>query len=140
MTATNTTAGTASSDSDRAQTKYPIVPFSDDVPTHPLLIVDSKAIQAGDADAIATLYCACSELGFFCELACSFFCGGRADLCPRCADLKNHGLDPEPIFAIGEATFDLPLEELMQFEQGDSGMSAGYKKANHTPRDNSSIH
>lgn len=43
--------------------------------------------------------------------------------------MKNHGVDPDPIFAIGEDTFDLPEDELMKFEQGDSGMSAGFKKA-----------
>lgn len=30
---------------------------------------------------------------------------------------------------MGEATFDLPEAELMEFEQGDGGMSAGYKRA-----------
>lgn len=51
---------------------------------------------------------------------------------PARLDLKNHGVDPEPIFAIGEDTFDLPEEELMKFEQGDGGMSAGFKKAGST--------
>jgi hypothetical protein len=31
------------------------------------------------------------------------------------------------MFEMGEATFALPDEELAKFEQGDSGMSAGYK-------------
>lgn len=53
------------------------------------------------------------------------FCAAHRAL----ADLKNHGVDPDPIFAIGEDTFDLPEDELMKFEQGDSGMSAGFKKA-----------
>lgn len=33
------------------------------------------------------------------------------------------------MFEMGEATFALPAEELMGFEQGDGGMSAGYKRA-----------
>ncbi|ORY79744.1 Clavaminate synthase-like protein [Leucosporidium creatinivorum] len=91
---------------------YPIVPFSDDTPTHPLLVVDFEEVKAGKQEAIDTLFKACSNLGFF--------------------YLKNHGVDPEPIFAIGEDTFDLPEEELMKFEQGDGGMSAGFKKAGST--------
>ena len=33
------------------------------------------------------------------------------------------------MFAMGEATFAMPQDELDKFEQGDSGMSAGYKRA-----------
>jgi isopenicillin N synthase-like dioxygenase len=119
-----------------ARPQYPIVPFSDDVPTHPLLVVDYEAVAAGDKDAIDTLYTACASIGFF--------------------YLKNHGVQPEPMFAVsgfkvesgphsvaqlglrgqvGEDTFDLPLEELMKFEQGDGGMSAGYKRAGFTSVD-----
>lgn len=41
--------------------------------------------------------------------------------------LKNHGADEEvsSMFDMGEETMNLPLEEKMKFEQGDSGMSAG---------------
>lgn len=45
---------------------YPIVPFSDETPTHPLLVVDFEQVKAGDKDAIDTLFKACSTLGFFC--------------------------------------------------------------------------
>ncbi|KAK4699999.1 hypothetical protein P7C70_g6253, partial [Phenoliferia sp. Uapishka_3] len=55
------------------------------------------------------LFQACTSLGFF--------------------YLKNHGVDPEPVFEMGQDTFALPMEELMKFEQGDTGMSAGYKRA-----------
>ncbi|KAK4053176.1 hypothetical protein OIV83_001911 [Microbotryomycetes sp. JL201] len=89
--------------------KFPVEPFPEDLETHPLLIVDYDKVKAGDKAAIETLYKACSELGFF--------------------YLKNHGVDPEPVFAVGEDTFDLPMDELMKFEQGDSGMSAGFKAA-----------
>ncbi|KAM0792596.1 hypothetical protein ACM66B_005257 [Microbotryomycetes sp. NB124-2] len=89
--------------------KFPVEPFPEDLKTHPLLVVDYEQVKAGDQDAINTLFKACSELGFF--------------------YLKNHGVDPEPVFNVGEDTFDLPMEELMKFEQGDSGMSAGFKAA-----------
>jgi hypothetical protein len=41
--------------------------------------------------------------------------------------LKNHGVDDEvtAMFEMGKQTMDLPLEEKMKFEQGDSGMSHG---------------
>lgn len=88
---------------------WPPEPFDDKLPTHPLLIVDYQAVKAGEQEAIDTLYQACSNLGFF--------------------YLKNHGVDPEPVFEVGEDTFALPLDELMEFEQGDSGRSAGFKAA-----------
>ena len=45
--------------------------------------------------------------------------------------LKNHGVDDEvdQMFAMGAETMSLPLSEKMEFEQGDSGMSFGYKAA-----------
>lgn len=65
---------------------------------------------AGDKDEINTLYTACTKLGFF--------------------YLKNHGVDEfvEPMFnEVGEV-FKEPLEELLKYEMGDGGRSAGYKK------------
>ena len=43
--------------------------------------------------------------------------------------LKNHGVDAEvdQMFAMGAETMDLPLPEKTAFEQGDEGMSFGYK-------------
>lgn len=43
--------------------------------------------------------------------------------------LKNHGVDDEvdQMFAMGAETMSLPLSEKMEFEQGDDGMSFGYK-------------
>lgn len=42
--------------------------------------------------------------------------------------MKNHGADQlvDDMFNMGKETMDLPLEEKMQFEQGDSGTSFGY--------------
>lgn len=49
--------------------------------------------------------------------------------------LTNYGVtsqDIDGMFEMGEATFAMPTEELDKFEQGDSGMSAGYKRAGST--------
>lgn len=88
-------------------TSFP--PFPDDVPTHPLLVVDYNLIQAGDSDEIDKLWKAATELGFW--------------------YLKNHGAEEEVdmMFEMGKRTMELPLEEKLKFEQGDSGNSAGYK-------------
>ncbi|KDE07059.1 hypothetical protein MVLG_02635 [Microbotryum lychnidis-dioicae p1A1 Lamole] len=92
-----------------ARAVFPIEPFPSDLETHPLLVVDYTKIASRDQAEIDQLYKACTSIGFF--------------------YLKNHGVDPEPMFAVGEDTFDLPLDYLDQFEQGDSGMSAGFKRA-----------
>lgn len=88
---------------------YPPLPFPEDLECHPLLVVDYELIKARSNDEISKLFKACTSLGFF--------------------YLKNHGVDPEPVFHMGEETFALPADELMKFEQGDTGMSAGYKAA-----------
>jgi hypothetical protein len=36
------------------------------------------------------------------------------------------------MFEVGADTFRLPLNELLKFEQSDSGLSAGYKKVGQT--------
>ncbi|GEM06813.1 oxidoreductase,Oxoglutarate/iron-dependent oxygenase family [Rhodotorula toruloides] len=91
--------------------QYPRTDFPADLECHPLLIVDFAKVACGDEKEIDTLYSACTNLGFF--------------------YLKNFGFEDvvEPMFEMGKATFSLPDDELMPFEQGDSGMSAGYKKA-----------
>jgi len=90
---------------------YPRTDFPEDLECHPLLVVDYAKVAAGDEHEVDQLYQACTALGFF--------------------YLKHHGVEhlTEPMFAMGKATFELPDDELMPFEQGDSGMSAGYKKA-----------
>ncbi|TCD63370.1 hypothetical protein EIP91_005623 [Steccherinum ochraceum] len=86
-------------------------PFPNDVPTHPLLIVDYQLLLQKDEAEINKLWKAATELGFW--------------------YLKNHGADDEVngMFEMGAETMALPLEEKMKFEQGDDGMSAGYKAA-----------
>lgn len=44
-------------------TSYP--PFPDDVPTHPLLVVDYQLLLQNDQDEINTLWKAATELGFW---------------------------------------------------------------------------
>ncbi|KAF4611479.1 hypothetical protein D9613_004584 [Agrocybe pediades] len=86
-------------------------PFPDDVPTHPLLVVDYQLIKKKDPSEVDKLWEAATKLGFW--------------------YLKNHEADdivPE-MFELGKETMALPLEEKMKFEQGDEGMSFGYKAA-----------
>ncbi|KWU44250.1 Clavaminate synthase-like protein [Rhodotorula sp. JG-1b] len=94
--------------------KYPRTDFPEDLECHPLLVVDFAKVKAGDEAEIDQLYNACTNLGFF--------------------YLKNHEIDDltEPMFEMGKSTFSLPAEELLPFEQGDGGMSAGYKFAGST--------
>ena len=40
-------------------------PFPEDVPTHPLLIVDYQLVQAGDEHEVNKLWRAATELGFW---------------------------------------------------------------------------
>ncbi|GAA5967049.1 hypothetical protein JCM11641_000423 [Rhodosporidiobolus odoratus] len=96
------------------QAKYPRTDFPADVECHPLLVVDFEKIAAGDEAEVNTLYKACTTIGFF--------------------YLKNFGFEDatEPMFAFGDETFKLPDEDLLPFEQGDSGVSAGYKRAGST--------
>jgi len=98
---------------------YP--PFPTDVPTHPLLIVDYELLLKNDQDEINKLWKAATELGFW--------------------YLKNHGVDEEVghMFQMGAETMALPLEEKLKFEQGDEGMSHGYKAAGANATDASGV-
>ncbi|KAK0436293.1 hypothetical protein EV421DRAFT_1833024 [Armillaria borealis] len=89
-------------------------PFPDDVPTHPLLIIDYQLLQEGDTAETERLWEAARKLGFW--------------------YLRNHGVEEEAsrMFEIGEETMRLPLEEKMKYEQGDNGESFGYKVAGGT--------
>ncbi|KAI9059090.1 Clavaminate synthase-like protein [Trametes sanguinea] len=92
-------------------------PFPDNVPTHPLLVVDYELLKVRDKDEVAKLWKAATELGFW--------------------YLKNHGADEavDRMFEMGAETMDLPYEEKMRFEQGDSGFSFGYKAPGATVTD-----
>jgi len=84
-------------------------PFPEDVPTHPLLVVDYQKLVEDDPAEIETFWLAATSLGFW--------------------YLKNHGVDAEvdQMFSMGAETMSLPLAEKMAFEQGDDGVSFGYK-------------
>ncbi|KAI0773527.1 Clavaminate synthase-like protein [Fomes fomentarius] len=86
-------------------------PFPDDVPTHPLLVIDYQLIRDGVEDELNRLWEAATGLGFW--------------------YLKNHGVDKEveEMFDMGRETLDLPLQEKVKFEQGNDGFSFGYKAA-----------
>ncbi|THH20531.1 hypothetical protein EW146_g849 [Bondarzewia mesenterica] len=86
-------------------------PFPDDVPTVPLLVIDYALIKAGNVQESDRLWQAATELGFW--------------------YLKNHDVDQEAeeMFDMGASTLDLPMSEKMEYEQGDSGSSFGYKHA-----------
>lgn len=93
------------------QTTSLFPPFPDNVPTHPLIVVDYERIRAGHSVEIDRLWQAATTLGFW--------------------YLKNHGTDAavDDMFAMGDAVMRLPLEEKMKYEQGDEGNSFGYKVA-----------
>ena len=40
-------------------------PFPDNIPTHPLLVIDYELIRTGDKDEVAKLWTAATELGFW---------------------------------------------------------------------------
>ncbi|KAJ7083078.1 hypothetical protein B0H15DRAFT_923959 [Mycena belliarum] len=85
--------------------------FPQDVPTHPLLVVDYSLLLARDQTEIDRLWGAAQALGFW--------------------YLKNHGADDlaEGMFRMAAETMLLPMEEKLQYEQGDGGNSFGYKAA-----------
>lgn len=81
--------------------------FPEDVPTHPLLIIDYEKLKQGVKSEKDSFWTACTSIGFF--------------------YLRNHHVDIQPMWEMGAATMALPLEEKMKFEQGDTGRSFGYK-------------
>ncbi|KAF8167150.1 hypothetical protein B0H34DRAFT_680461 [Crassisporium funariophilum] len=88
---------------------YP--PFPDDIPTHPLLIIDYELVKNRNTQEIDRLWEAATKLGFW--------------------YLRNHGADDavNGMFDLGAETMALSKDEKMRFEQGDDGMSFGYKAA-----------
>ncbi|KAJ7452216.1 Clavaminate synthase-like protein [Mycena latifolia] len=85
--------------------------FPEDIPAHPLLVIDYERIKAGDTDEIEQLWTAATKLGFW--------------------YLKNHGVDEEvdKMFDMAAETMALSLEEKMEYDMGHEGMSFGYKAA-----------
>ncbi|KAL5503986.1 hypothetical protein ACEPAH_8058 [Sanghuangporus vaninii] len=89
-------------------------PFPENLPTHPLLVVDYGLVKSGDAQEIDKLWKASTELGFW--------------------YLKNHGADFEVdgMFDMGEETLTLPQDEKMKFIRGEGGFSFGIKRLGST--------
>ncbi|KXN87807.1 1-aminocyclopropane-1-carboxylate oxidase [Leucoagaricus sp. SymC.cos] len=85
--------------------------FPNDVPSHPLLIIDYALLKERDSKEIDRLWEAATKLGFW--------------------YLKNHDVEAEVegMFNLGVETMALPLEEKLKFDQGSDGSSAGYKAA-----------
>ncbi|KAF9523080.1 hypothetical protein CPB83DRAFT_776057 [Crepidotus variabilis] len=85
--------------------------FPADVKTHPLLVIDYQLLREADESEIDRLWEAATKLGFW--------------------YLKNHGAEEHAtkMFAMGADVMALPLEEKMRYEQGDDGVSFGYKAA-----------
>ncbi|KAJ7613200.1 hypothetical protein FB45DRAFT_939128 [Roridomyces roridus] len=92
-------------------TSIPVPPFPDDIPTHPLLVIDYELLKAREKAEIDRLWEAATTLGFW--------------------YLKNHGIDEEVngMFDMASETMALPMEKKMKYEQGDDGVSFGYKAA-----------
>ncbi|KAF7783865.1 hypothetical protein Agabi119p4_30 [Agaricus bisporus var. burnettii] len=86
-------------------------PFPDNIPTHPLLVIDFALLKARDPQEIDRLWEAATKLGFW--------------------YLKNHEAEEEvaKMFDLGAEAMLLPLEEKLKFDQGIDGSSAGYKAA-----------
>ncbi|KAJ3561262.1 hypothetical protein NP233_g10301 [Leucocoprinus birnbaumii] len=85
--------------------------FPNDVPTHPLLVIDYALLKENDPAETARLWEAATRLGFW--------------------YLKNHGVEIEvkEMFDLGVETMALPFDEKMKYDQGNDGNSAGYKAA-----------
>ncbi|KZT65771.1 Clavaminate synthase-like protein [Daedalea quercina L-15889] len=92
-------------------------PFPDDVPTHPLFVIDYSLIDQGDEAEKDRLWQAATQLGFW--------------------YLKNHGaeLEVEAMFSLGRTFMQLPLHEKLAYEEGDDGMQFGYKAAGYHTAD-----
>ncbi|GJJ08947.1 hypothetical protein Clacol_003167 [Clathrus columnatus] len=86
---------------------YP--PLPDNVPTHPLVVIDYELIRARDPIEIERLWEAATSLGFW--------------------YLMNHGADKEvnDMFDLGAKYMALPFDEKMEFTQGQGGSNFGYK-------------
>nr|VWP00262.1 Protein kinase domain-containing protein [Ganoderma boninense] len=86
-------------------------PFPEDVPTHPLLVIDYELIKKRGQAEIDKLWKAATELGFWQYVG------------PTLHE------DVNEMFEMGAKMMRLPLDEEMKCEQGDAGISFGYKAA-----------
>lgn len=78
-----------------------IPPFPNDVPTAQIQTIDFTLLAKGDAASSRAVFDAATGYGFF--------------------FLKNHQVDSDFMFDLADATFKLPLEELMKYDMGTTG-------------------
>lgn len=91
-------------------------PFPDDVPTAPLLRLSLASLLARDPTELSRFTAACEDIGFF-YLDLSTCDAGTAILA-----------DADKLFGVGEALFDLPVEEKVKYDFSKSHHSYfGYK-------------
>lgn len=84
-----------------------IPPFPHDVPTAEIYSVDFDKLSNGDAQEAQKVYEASTGYGFF--------------------YLSNTHIDYDFMFDLANETFQLPLEEKMKYEMGNTGSYFGYK-------------
>ena len=81
--------------------------FPDDVPTADIYFVDFDKLDAGDEEEARKMFDACRGYGFF--------------------YLSNTHIDFNFMFDVANETFQLPLDEKMKYEMGNTGRYFGYK-------------
>lgn len=84
-----------------------IPPFPDDVPVADIYLVDFDKLTAGDQEEARKVFEASRGYGFF--------------------YLNNTHIDFDFMFDVANETFQLPLEEKMKYEMGNTGRYFGYK-------------
>lgn len=90
-----------------SKTKQTIPPFPSDVPTADIYTVDFDLLSDGDAEEARKVYDASRGYGFF--------------------YLSNTHVDYNFMFDLANETFQLPLDEKMKYEMGNTGRYFGYK-------------
>jgi isopenicillin N synthase-like dioxygenase len=90
-------------------------PFSEDVPTAPLLRLSLKKLAERDKGEIQRLNAACEDLGFF------YLDLQEASLVP---DILH---DVDELFQLGSRLFELPLEEKQKYDLSSQNSYFGYK-------------
>lgn len=78
-----------------------IPPFPDNVPTAHIPTVDFNLLAQNDEASSKAVFNAATGYGFF--------------------FLKNHQVNSDFMFDLAEATFNLPVDELMKYDMGTTG-------------------
>lgn len=75
--------------------------FPDELPVAEISTVDFDLLAQGDEASSKAVFDAATGYGFF--------------------FLKNHHVDSDFMFDLADATFNLPLDELMKYDMGSTG-------------------